>query len=66
VQIRREHNERAWLAYQTALLPRLKKFPTLKSISIREPVAPQTAEQMLAVARQITLLLGGDIKGRPN
>ncbi|MBR1193240.1 hypothetical protein [Bradyrhizobium sp. AUGA SZCCT0160] len=64
-ELEREHNDRAWLAWHTAALPRSKKFPALKKLMIRERHT-QTAEQMLAVAKQWTAALGGEFKGKPN
>lgn len=64
-QFTREHNERAWLAWYTAALPRFKKFPQLRKLMIRERNS-QSPEQMLAIAKQWTLLLGGEVKGKPN
>lgn len=48
-QFRREHNERAWLAWHTAGLPRMKKFPDLKKMLAREVRKPQTSEQQWAI-----------------
>ncbi|WP_051057052.1 hypothetical protein [Bradyrhizobium yuanmingense] len=64
-QFTREHNERAWLAYHTAALPRMKKFPKLRTLLARDR-KPQSPDQMLAIAKQWTLLLGGEVKGKPN
>jgi len=65
-QLRREHNERAWLAYHTAYLPRAKKPPKLSKLQVREQPRRQTPHEMLAAARQWTIFLGGKIKSRPN
>ena len=48
-QLRREHNERAWLAWHTAGLPRVKKFPALKKLTVRESHAPQSVDQQWAI-----------------
>lgn len=64
-EFRRAHNERAWLAWYTAALPRFKKFPALNELQIRDRT-PQSPEQMLATVKQWTLLLGGEVKGKPN
>lgn len=49
----REHNERVWLAYHIAGLPRLKKFPDMKKLLARDETAPrrapQTSEQQWAI-----------------
>lgn len=65
-ELRRAHNDRAWLAWHAAALPRMKKFPELKKLVIRDPAAAQTAEQMMAIAKQWALALGGTISGKPN
>ena len=64
-QFVREHNDRAWLAWYTAALPRFKKFPKLRSMLSRERRA-QSPDEMMAIAKQWTLLLGGEVKGKPN
>jgi len=64
-QFTREHNERAWLAWYTAAMPRFKKFPKLRALQVRER-RTQSPEQMLAIAKQWTLALGGEVKGKPN
>jgi hypothetical protein len=46
-------------------MPRMKKFPQLRKLMIRERVE-QSPEQMLAIAKQWTLLLGGEVKGKTN
>lgn len=57
------HNERAWLAYHIAGLPRQKKFPPLRRLMMHDRERrPQSQQQMQAVARQWTLLLGGKVE----
>ncbi|WP_441280504.1 hypothetical protein [Tardiphaga sp. 862_B3_N1_1] len=50
-QLRREHNERAWLAWHTAVIPRQKKIPELKKLLAPDPKArrQQTPDQQWAV-----------------
>lgn len=46
-----EHIHRAWLAYNTALLPLMKRPPTFAKLAGIQPkpdLAPQTPEQMQA------------------
>lgn len=46
----REHNERAWLAWHVAALPRSKKFPKLEKMLLRTGKKPrQTWQEDLAV-----------------
>lgn len=53
----REHNERAWLAYHIAALPRAKKFPKIEAMMIkgdaRRRRIRQTPEQMMAICRMM-------------
>jgi hypothetical protein len=45
-----EHQARAWLAWHTAVLPRLKKFPTLESLTgTKRTMRRQTAAEMEAI-----------------
>jgi hypothetical protein len=64
-RLQREHNDRMLQAWWIAALPRHKKMPSAKKLMIRDHIS-QSAEQMAAVARQWTLLLGGKIEGKPN
>jgi len=54
--------ELAWLAWHTAALPLLKKFPKLEDLTPR-PVKPQTPEVMLA---NLKLALGFSGETKPN
>jgi hypothetical protein len=65
-QLNREHNERAWLAWYTAAMPRFKTFPKLRALQVRSRKAAQSPDEMLAIAKQWTVLLGGEVKGKPN
>lgn len=51
--LKREHNERAWLAYHVAVLSRIKQIPPLHTLQDRTGVKRrvQTPEEMLAIAR---------------
>jgi len=61
----REHNERAWLAYTIANLQRAKKLPPFKKLLIRERDRPrQSPQQMLEIAKQWAVLLGGKVIGK--
>jgi hypothetical protein len=61
-QFRREHNERAWLAYHIAGLHRTRKMPPIRRLMLRDrDRAPQTLQQMKGSAAQWTTLLGGTI-----
>lgn len=52
VRLEREHNDRAWLAWHVAALPRAKKFPALKDMQTKQPrkVRRKTPEEMLSIA----------------
>lgn len=65
-QFVREHDERAWLAWHISALPRSKRLPPLKKLlSKRRSKKPQSAEHMLLIAKQWTLLLGGEVTSKP-
>lgn len=51
--MRREHNERAWHAWHTAALYRMKKMPKLDSLlqKERKPKPRQTWQEQLEIAR---------------
>lgn len=67
MQFVREQNARAWLAWHIPALYRAKKLPPLRRMMVRErDRKPQSPEQMLMIAKQWTLLLGGEVKGKPN
>lgn len=54
-RLRREHNDRAWLAHTSAALHRIdpKRFPKLDKLLVKslKPKRKQTREEMLAVLR---------------
>jgi len=53
---RREHNDRAWLAHQTAALYRTKDMPSLKSMMVPLKGAPkQQTWQEIKAALQVVL-----------
>lgn len=55
-----EHNERAWLAFHVAALQRTRKFPPLRRLMMRDR-RPQSWQQQLAIAKQLTHAMGGMI-----
>lgn len=54
-----EHKERLSAAYLTAYWGRVKKMPDLKKILGEDKPKDQSAEQMLAVVRQLNAAFGG-------
>jgi len=52
-RLRREHNNRAWLAWHIAGLDRTKKLPKLESMLVKDGAAkaPQSWEHQLMIAR---------------
>jgi len=54
------------MAYTIAALGRTKKLPPMRKLMIREPSLNrrQSPEQMMAIVKQWTLLLGGEVKGK--
>ncbi|NPU63389.1 hypothetical protein HL667_00060 [Bradyrhizobium sp. 83012] len=63
----REHNDRAWAAYQTAYLPRIKRPPPLRRLQIQPRGArksPQSWQHMKSIAHMMTLALGGEVTAR--
>jgi len=49
-RIEREHQGRAWLAWHTAALPRLKTFPKLESLTgTKRHARRQTVSEMEAI-----------------
>ena len=49
-RLARQQHGRAWLAWHTAALPRLKQFPTLESLmGIKRKAQRQTASEMEAI-----------------
>lgn len=51
-RLTREFNDRAWLAYHTAVLGRIKKMPKLSALLHDvKPRQRQTPEQMQAIVR---------------
>lgn len=65
----REHDNLVTLAYRTAIYTRWntgkggKPFPKLEGllVSRRKPKAPQTPEQMMRIAKAMTVAFGGKI-----
>lgn len=59
-RLEREHNDRAWLAWNTAALHRVKKMPKLQSLQIkRRSRRPQTWQEQKQVLKLITAAYGG-------
>lgn len=66
-QFRREHNERAWMVWHIVAMPRSKRLPPIRKLMVKDrDRRPQSSEQMLSIAKQWTLLLGGEVTGKPN
>lgn len=61
-RLKRERNERAWLAWHTATLTRIKaeKYPKLESMmhGARRHSRRQSIDQQIGIARQWTAALG--------
>lgn len=56
-RLKREHNDRAWLAWHGAALGRIKKFPKLDTLLIkgdRKPKRGKTIEEMISIAHAWT------------
>jgi hypothetical protein len=49
---RREHNQRAWLAWHIAALQRSKKLPKLKSMLAREKPRIQSWQEQASIMQQ--------------
>ena len=67
IQFRREHNERAWIAWHTAALAKTgKRMPKLEKLLLREKSnKPQTWQEQRKIVRMINAMLGGkDLKGK--
>jgi len=58
-RLRNEHNQRAWLAWHSGTLGRLKKIPRLDTLLIRDRPKAQSIEQMRATARAWVSALKG-------
>jgi hypothetical protein len=58
-RLTREHNDRAWLAWHTTAIGRMKRFPELKHLTISKTSEPrrQTAEEQIHIAMQWTAAL---------
>lgn len=61
MRLRREQNERAWLAWHIAALSRVKDMPKLDSLMARDaPKQAQTEDQMLAILNAVCVANGGE------
>jgi len=58
-RLKREHNERAWLAWHTAMIGRVKRPPKLKDMmhGAARPRRRQTIEEQIAIAKQWTVAI---------
>jgi hypothetical protein len=64
-QLAREHNARAWHAHTVAALQRTKRMPSLRKLLVRDKdQKPQHWQDMKAIAKQWTVVLGGEIKAK--
>ncbi|RVK61942.1 hypothetical protein CN162_01475 [Sinorhizobium meliloti] len=60
IRLRREHNDRAWLAWHIEALARQKKMPRLKELaraSTAKPRRRQSIEEQIAIAQAWTAAL---------
>lgn len=53
-------NELIYLAWHTAYLQRVTKFPDLKSLLQEDKKNAQTDDEMMAMARMLNAAFGGD------
>jgi hypothetical protein len=59
-RLEREHNARAWLAWNVAALMRAKRLPTLKSLMVKRRRREQQAwEDQIKMCRLITAAYSG-------
>ena len=59
-RLEREHNDRAWLAWNSAALQRAKRMPKLQALMIkRRRRRAQSWQEQLAIARMITAAHSG-------
>lgn len=64
-RLEREHNARAWLAWNTVALGRAKRLPPLEKLLIRRRSGrQQTPREQMQIARMITAAFGGKINER--
>jgi hypothetical protein len=59
---RREHNQRAWLAWHVAALHRAKKLPTLKSMLARDKPRAQSWQEQSNILASWSLAHNGKVK----
>lgn len=58
-RLRREQDDRAWLAWHVEALHRTKKLPKLKDMLRGKSSRRKTPEEMIAIAHRWTAALGG-------
>ena len=56
-RLKREHDERAWLAWHTAGLGRVRRMPRLAKLQSRRKIKRQTPDEMVAIATAWTRAL---------
>lgn len=58
-RLKREHNDRAWAAWHTAMIGRVKKPPKLKEMlhGADKPKRRQTIDEQIAIAMKWTAAL---------
>ena len=68
-QLRREHRDRAWLAWTTAALVRVKKMPKLEKVvgkdgqkQVRKKVERRPWQELFSMAQMWTVASGGQIE----
>lgn len=55
------------MVWHIVAMPRSKRIPHIRKLMIKDRERrPQSPDQMLSIAKQWTLLLGGEITGKPN
>lgn len=68
LRIEREHRARAWLAWHTAAIARMKHLPKLEDLAGRTRTRPrraaQTWQQQRDIGRMYTVLLEGTVTAR--
>lgn len=68
MRLAREHRTRAWLAWHTAAMGRMKNMPTLDDLTgeprARSQPEPQSWQEIRDIARAYTSMLGGTVTQR--
>jgi hypothetical protein len=68
IRLRREHNDRAWLAWHIAALQRTqKRLPPITKLMFKEKIIkPQTWQEQRRVVRIMNAMFGGIDKSKVN